>query len=375
MLSAMDSWTLLYTAVLVMGSVWFLVRRPASSLVIAAVAAGGIDDNCCAICLSQPLKPKQLGCGHTFCTDCIDQVRQRAYQGLNSASCPLCRAPLSADAAFVDAVTIIVRLEQRHGRELDGGHSAATTEELSQVIRSLERVLEMDDNHIGALITLGEMLSDLEPNRAIPLLRKAIDQSEDPQPAALLALGTALLTLGNMHDAMNEYQKAITTGNQQHNNDVVASAHMKLAIIHEERGQMDLAIEEYEKAMVADPDNYLVPFNLGVALEATDNEGAIGAYRKSLLMNTDFYATNMALANAYQRRIIDNASDSSVAAGLKRGEDVQLWLGAVLRAKVSAASPTDVQDCDEHVQKIEQYFPNAWAVYLEKGDSYMMARV
>jgi hypothetical protein len=46
--------------------------------------------------------------------------------------------------------------------------------------------------------------------------------------------------------------------------------------------------------MVVDPDNYLVPFNLGVALEATDdNEGAIRACKKSLLMNTDFYATNI----------------------------------------------------------------------------------
>jgi tetratricopeptide (TPR) repeat protein len=236
----------------------------------------------------------------------------------------------------------------------------------------------MDDNHIGALITLGEMLSDLDPNRAIPLLRKAIHQSEDPDPhpAALLALGTALMTLGNIDDAINEYQKAITTGNQQQNTAVVASAHMQLAIVYEERGQMELAVQEYEKAMVVDPDNYLVPFNLGVALEATDdNEGAIRAYKKSLLMNTDFYATNMALANAYQRRIIGNARDNSVAAGLKRGEGVQLWLGAALRAKASATKHADVQDCDEHIQKIEQYFPNAWAVYREKGDSYMMAMV
>jgi tetratricopeptide (TPR) repeat protein len=357
--------------VLAIGFVWFLLRRPASSLVTATAEAGGTDDNCCAICLSQPLNPKQLGCGHTFCTDCIDQVRLRAHQGLNSALCPLCRAPLSAETAFFDAVTIIVRLEQRHG----AGHFAGTTEELSQVIRSLERVLEMDDNHVGALITLGEMLSDLDPSRAILLLRKAIDQSEDSHPAALLALGTALLTLGNIDDAMNEYQKAITTGNQQRNNGVVATAHMQLAIVYEERGEMDLVVQEYEEAMVADPDNYLVPFNLGVALEATDNEGAIRAYKKSLLMNTAFYATNTALANAYQRRIIDDARDNSVAAGLRRGESVQLWLGAALRAKASATSPPDVQDCDEHIQKIEQYFPNAWATYREKGDSYMMARV
>jgi Tfp pilus assembly protein PilF len=102
------------------------------------------------------------------------------------------------------------------------------------------------------LITLGEMLSDLEPNRAITLLRKAIDQSADPQPAALLVLGTALLTRGNIDDAMNEYHKAITTGKQQRKKDLVAAVHMKLAIMYEERGQMDLAIQEYEKAMVAD---------------------------------------------------------------------------------------------------------------------------
>jgi tetratricopeptide (TPR) repeat protein len=368
MLSTMDpSWTLIYTVVAI-GVVGIVRRRASSSLATAITEAGGIDDDCCAICLSQPINPKQLGCGHAFCTDCIDQVRQRAHQGLNSNVCPLCRAPLSAETAFMDAIMVIIRWERHGGAALDA-------EELSQAVRSLEWALELDENHIGALITLGEMLSDLEPDRAIPMLRKAIDQSEDPQPTALLALGTALLTLGDIQDAMNEYQKAITTGKQQQNNSVVASAHMQLAIVYEERGQLDLAVQEYEKAMVADPDNHLVPFNLGVALEATDNEGAIRAYRKSLLMDMDFYETNMALANAYQRQIIENARDNSLAAGLERAEGVQLWLGAALRAKVRATSPPDVQDIDEHIQKIEQYFPNAWAVYREKGDSYMMARV
>jgi hypothetical protein len=110
MLSTMDPWTLMYTVlVLAIGFVWFLLRRPASSLVTAIAEAGGVDDdNCCAICLSEPLNPKQLGCGHSFCTDCIYQVRQRAFQGLNSDVCPLCRAPLSAETAFLDAVTRII---------------------------------------------------------------------------------------------------------------------------------------------------------------------------------------------------------------------------------------------------------------------------
>ena len=39
----------------------------------------------CVICLDKAQNPKQLGCGHTFCTDCIDQ-----YFKLGQPKCPSC---------------------------------------------------------------------------------------------------------------------------------------------------------------------------------------------------------------------------------------------------------------------------------------------
>ena len=48
----------------------------------------------CLICLAPPTKPTTLPCGHTFCTECVAELRKKGVADV----CPLCRKPLPPGA-------------------------------------------------------------------------------------------------------------------------------------------------------------------------------------------------------------------------------------------------------------------------------------
>jgi len=60
----------------------------------ARVCQSGIQQDC-AICMSPITAPIQLRCGHTYCSQCIEDWRLNASA---TASCPECRAPLPPGA-------------------------------------------------------------------------------------------------------------------------------------------------------------------------------------------------------------------------------------------------------------------------------------
>ena len=49
-----------------------------------------VETDRCLVCLEPPREPTRLPCGHSFCTGCVVELREK---GLSQA-CPLCRAPL-----------------------------------------------------------------------------------------------------------------------------------------------------------------------------------------------------------------------------------------------------------------------------------------
>lgn len=51
----------------------------------ATTANGLTEDDHCIICMDDFTRPKKLGCGHTFCTSCIDEYFRRCQK-----KCPTC---------------------------------------------------------------------------------------------------------------------------------------------------------------------------------------------------------------------------------------------------------------------------------------------
>lgn len=309
------------------------------------------------------------------------KLREQAFRGRLNDSCPICRAPLedAAEKAFHEATVLMICSGRLHDAFERGeptplaGASQSARRDMQAIRTALERALKLDENHFGANITLGEILAE-DPDRAEKLLRKAI-AIDDSEPSAYLALGGILEARGNRSGAMKEYKHAITWATCKGGGSSLAAGHMKLAILHEEDGNLPAAVQAYEAAAVANPLDYLVPFNLGVALEETDTEGTIVAFKKALALKPGFYTTNYALANAYKRRLIEGAHDNSSIGQQKRAYDGQLWLGATLRAKALAVTREHREDCEDHIQNIRQHLPSVWRVYQVRGEATMAAIV
>jgi tetratricopeptide (TPR) repeat protein len=146
---------------------------------------------------------------------------------------------------------------------------------------------------------------------------------------------------GNFAEAVVELRKGIQLAKELGETGTLANAHMILALTYEGMGDFQQSIREYNVAMKADPTDYLIPFNMGLTLERqNDSVNSIEPFKKALTLQPHFFQGNLALADCYQRRIIETAKDNSVQqAGYEREESAQRWLGAALRARATAASP------------------------------------
>ena len=78
---------------------WPRHKNPCHAQVVAAAAqakfdrqskkAAGTTDTC-VVCYETLVDPDQLPCGHSYCRECMVQLREKRVK----ASCPLCRTPL-----------------------------------------------------------------------------------------------------------------------------------------------------------------------------------------------------------------------------------------------------------------------------------------
>jgi tetratricopeptide (TPR) repeat protein len=96
-------------------------------------------------------------------------------------------------------------------------------------------------------------------------------------------LGLVLFQKGQVDEAIYQYQKALEIKSD------LAEAHSNLGNALLQRGQVDEAIAEYQKALGIDPNYAKAHYNLGVALaQAGRLDEAIAEYQKALEINPNY---------------------------------------------------------------------------------------
>ena len=67
----------------------------------------------CMICHEPPANPTSLPCGHSFCTECVEELRKKGVSDV----CPLCRAPLppGREKLYELAFRVWLKIARVHG--------------------------------------------------------------------------------------------------------------------------------------------------------------------------------------------------------------------------------------------------------------------
>ena len=130
----------------------------------------------CAVCQTKRDDTLTLSCGsHSVSARCLDALRTRAFVELPEPdACPICRAHLLAQQAFMRAVVSIVRAEARS----TDGDSDGGGDDVGEALSALDEALRLDPEHLGALCTQGELLVESDTARAMATLRRALALDE-----------------------------------------------------------------------------------------------------------------------------------------------------------------------------------------------------
>ena len=162
---------------------------------------------------------------------------------------------------------------------------------------------------------LAPLLVALVPLTALTLQREAVFANDfslwtdtlrvSPDSAvAHSGLGWALYQKGRLDDAISDYQKALKI------NPDMAETHNNLGLAFYQKGQWDDALQQYEKAQDLKSDTAQIPNNIGLALAQKGRlDEAIVQYRKALSISPHFAEAhnNLGMALAQQGRLDEAA--------------------------------------------------------------------
>jgi len=166
------------------------------------------------------------------------------------------------------------------------------------------RVLKRDRNQITALQNLGRIrLIQGEPNEAVTLLQKTLNQMPD-SPEAHLDLGLAFAGIGHHKEAIQSFEKAISL------NPEFTRAHSNLGFALQAVGRHNDAIAHFERAVSLAPEQAEVHSNLGNALQMLGRQTeAIMHYEKAVALKPDFAEAHSNLAWALRA---DNRREEAI---------------------------------------------------------------
>jgi arylsulfatase A-like enzyme/Tfp pilus assembly protein PilF len=165
-----------------------------------------------------------------------------------------------------------------------------------EAIVGFRRLKELDPRDTKPLLHLGDIYEGRdELDLAMSHMKLAIEI--DPEaPVFHNKLGVLYLKMDRLEEAETAIRKALSIVRSKS----LINAHFNLALLHEARGQFDLAIQEYKKEQEASPYNHKPDFNLGLLyVKSKDNEKAIAEFESCIEKNEEFADAHVFLAKAF----------------------------------------------------------------------------
>jgi len=170
------------------------------------------------------------------------------------------------------------------------------TRRFDEAIVGFRRLIEIDPKDTKPYVHLSEIYQDMsELDEAIRLVQAALQL--DPEVRLLHNRLGALYLGKKMYDPA---EKEIRLALSMERSAPLLNAHFNLALIHEARGELDLAVSEYRKEQETSPFNYKPDYNLGLLyLQQRDYEAAIKELTSSIQKQEDYAPAYIFLAKCF----------------------------------------------------------------------------
>jgi len=165
-----------------------------------------------------------------------------------------------------------------------------------EAIVGFRRLKELDPRDTKPLLHLGDIYEGRgELDLALSHLK--LGTEIDPEaPVFFNKLGAVYLKMNRLDEAEAAISKALSIERSI----ALNNAHFNMALLHEARGQFDLAVREYKKEQEASPYNHKPDFNLGLLYaKAKENQKAIAEFESCLEKNEEFADAHVFLAKEY----------------------------------------------------------------------------
>ena len=159
-----------------------------------------------------------------------------------------------------------------------------------------KRLVDIDPRDTKPLLFLGDIHEEKgEIDEAIQYLKMATDI--DPEaPVFHNKLGALYLKKNQLDVAEQEIKMALSIERSI----PLLNAHFNMALLHEARGEIGLAVQEYEKEKETCPFNHRPNFNLGLIYAKANNmERTIEEFEDCIEKNDEFADAYVFLAKAY----------------------------------------------------------------------------
>jgi arylsulfatase A-like enzyme/Tfp pilus assembly protein PilF len=195
-----------------------------------------------------------------------------------------------------------------------------------EAIVGFKRLIDIDPKDTKPFLHLGNIYeAQGELDEAMRYLKSAV--TIDPEaPIFHNNLGAVYLKREMLDEAENE----ITTALSFERSIPLLNAHFNLALLHEARGDFNLAVVEYKKEQETSPFNHMPDFNLGLLYaKAKELEKAIKEFKSCIEKKEEYADAYVFLAKVY----MDNAMDLNEAEKLAQKG---LELKPELRANILA---------------------------------------